>query len=118
MSDSEFVMTYPCYFPLTKEGNPELVHIDDALCVCLFTDKTLVQAFHNQKHPDDGTGKKRPAARVVAMKSRRELLEFLRHSQADFERAGCGFVAIDVGPGKPLMYCAYAELIAEIEKSG
>jgi len=37
MPDAEFRMTYPCYFPLTKEGNPELVHIDDALCVCLFT---------------------------------------------------------------------------------
>jgi hypothetical protein len=112
MSDAEFVMTYPCYFPLTDEGNPVLVQIDDALCICLFTDRRLLEAFHREKH----RGKDKRTVKMIAMKSATELLAFLRNSESEFAKEGCGFVAIDVSPGKPLMYCAYAELMAEIAK--
>lgn len=111
MSDSEFVMTYPCFFVVNEHGAPDIVQIDDALCVCLFTDSDTVQGFHQDKYGTTDAGPK-----VFVMKSPADLIHMLREWQTVFEHDGIRFVAFDVTPQKNPMYAPYVDLIAELEK--
>jgi hypothetical protein len=113
MPDEPFVMTYPCFLAMTKEGSPELVEIDGNLCLCLFTDSELVKAFHQGKY----RGQPRQAVRVSPLKTAAELIGFLRDNERAFAGQDCRHVAINVSPGKPPMYATLWELIAELERT-
>lgn len=69
---SDFVMTYPAFFPLNEHGAPELVDTGEKLCVCLFTDADLVGTFYRDKH---GNGAKH--AQAIVAHTRVELLQLL-----------------------------------------
>ena len=112
MLEGSFVMTYPCFFLLTKEGNPELVDIDDAHCVCLFTDRHLVEEFHRHKY---GTGGWH-SLETFSIKDHGELLHVLQDWEPEFAKEGVTFIAIDVSPGKAPMYTTFPALIAEVAK--
>lgn len=110
MSDTDFVMTYPCFFLLNEHGAPDIVQIDDALCVCLFTDSDTVQGFFQDKY-----GKTDAGPKVLVMKSPADLVYMLKQWQAVFEHDGIHCVAFDVGPKKHPMYGRYEDLIAMVE---
>ena len=105
-------LAYPCYFPLTPDGVPELVDIDGAVCVAMFTSVKGIEAFHNAKYRTT----RKTSVPTIRLDSAAELLKFLKDCQPEFDAQECFFVALDVSPapGARLCYVRYAEVIAEL----
>jgi hypothetical protein len=107
---SDFVMTYPAFFLLNEHDTPEIVDIDDNICLCLFTDVDLLQSFYREKH-----GKGDEHVQVIAAHSRAELLQILKEWQPIFATDGIRFVGFDVSPWRRPMYGELVGFIAFLE---
>jgi hypothetical protein len=113
MPEVDFAMTYPCHFLMNGQGNPESVVIDGESCICLFTDRDLVERFYKDKYGDNFATR---AIEVLTMPERLALIQTLRDWQPQLTPQGCIHVAIDTSPGKTAAYVTFAELLKELEK--
>jgi hypothetical protein len=103
-------MSYPAFLAMTKEGNPGLAEIDGNVCLCLFTDSKMAQAFHADEDGRHGE----QAARVYSFKTAAELIDYLRRNEWQFTEQGCHFVALNVQPSMPPVYATFRKLIADL----
>lgn len=108
--DSEFLMTYPCYFVRDKRGSPDVVQFEEKLYACLFTDTHTVQTFYQDKH-----GKSDVWLKICVMKSAADLLVVLKEWQPSFQRCGVFSIVFDFSPGKRPMHTSYASLIQALQ---
>lgn len=111
MPDSEFVMTYPCFFVRDERGTPDVVQFDDLLCACLFTDANTVQTFYHNKH-----GRSDVWLKICVMKSAAELLHVLKEWQPQFREHGILSIAFDVSPGRRPMHIRYVDLMDDLQR--
>jgi hypothetical protein len=113
MPEVDFAMTYPCHFLLTEQGNPESVVIDGEKCICLFTDRDLVERFYKDKYGDMFATR---TIEVLTLPERLALIQTIRDWQTQLAPQGCSHVAIDTSPGKVAAYVTFAELLKDLEK--
>src|SRR5689334_21843353 len=112
MPDVDFVMPYPCYFLLDKLSNPEFVIVGELRCLCLFTDKDLVERFYKEKYGANFATREISAA---TMPTAAILIETMKKWQEQLALEGCMHVAIDPGGGKQVMYVTIVELLDHLE---
>ena len=110
MPDIDFVMTYPCFFLLNENGNPESVIIDGLYCLCLFTDFDLVESFYKSKYGNHFVTKEIDALRCD---DRGKLVSFLREEKSNLAEQNVQHLAIDTTPGKMTMCVDIQEFINE-----
>jgi hypothetical protein len=115
MLDIDFVMTYPCYFLCGDGGGLVCITVDNADCLCLFTDTDVLRNFHQDMQSKQEDYK--PFALEVSFVTCHtygELMERLTCAEADLETSGIHFLAIDPTPGKPILYTAIREFIEQL----
>ena len=114
MSDpADFTMTYPAYVIKDNTGRPELVEIDGATCVGMFTDRAVMQGFYNDKHRE----KSQPTFKCFVFKSVDVLLQFFEAFQPAFDSEGVGCVAVNVQPGEPPMYAPIRDFVEHLKRA-
>jgi len=113
MSEIDFAMTYPCYFLLTKRGNPETVISEGVRCVCLFTDSDLIEPFYKDKY---GNAIEAVEIEVMPIENRESLLTMLREIEIELAEQNVYFLAIDVTPNKMVGRVLIRKFIEDLEK--
>lgn len=117
MSQSEsdqnaFVVTYPCYFPLSADGERLITVIVDGLPAVVFlTDKDLANRFCKEW----SSGNRGKGFKLLPCEDRAALLETLRRVETRTRNAGIQHVAIDPGGRYKCAYVAIRELFEYIE---
>jgi hypothetical protein len=115
MPEFDFVMTYPCYFLLTKHSNPETVIVDENLCLCLFTDIHLVEQFYHEKYGNDGFTLEIETCTIPDCAT---LTQILRECQSELAQQGCTSIAIDASRHRMVGYFSLDDFMGEVsEKS-
>ena len=113
MPDIDFVMTYPCYFLLTQAGNPEALLVDGNKCVCLFTDRDLVESFYKDKYGDDFVSR---TIEAFTCNCKDALLNTLREWEQQLAARGVSWLALDATPRKMVGTVRIHEFVEEIER--
>jgi hypothetical protein len=113
MPDVDFAMSYPCHFLLTASGNPESITSDGHRCICLFTDRDLVESFYRDKYGGDVVSR---TIEVFTCDDREALLGTLREWAPPLADQGVFHLAIDVSPGKMVGRVPITEFIDEIAR--
>ncbi|QDU17471.1 hypothetical protein CA11_53130 [Gimesia maris] len=73
MTDDEFIMTYPCYFPYEGEKY-NVKEIGGVKCFNLLTDRDLVERYFQERYP----GQKTIQVEVRTMPNRTALINTLK----------------------------------------
>jgi len=113
MPDIDFVMTYPCYFLLTEGGNPESVTSEGDRCVCLFTDRDLVESFYKEKYGDNFRSR---AINVLTFESKEALINTLCAWEPQLSAQDVSCVAIDATPGRLVGRVLIRDFLDEIKR--
>jgi hypothetical protein len=100
MPDKDFVVSYPCYFPLSTSDAPELIKVDGNLCICFFTDGDTMQTFQTHHHGWD----KLRNVQVIACQDHETLVSTLNALRQQLDEQGVRYVALDPTPGKQIIY--------------
>jgi|SRR5579863_807785 len=113
MPEVDFVMSYPCYFLLTANGNPETIMVGSDRCVCLFTDRHDVELFYKDKYGDNFAHRE---IEVMAFTGKQGLIETLQGMQDDLLANNMRHISVDFCPGKQIGYVEIDEFVRELEK--
>lgn len=111
MPDIDFVMTYPCYFLLTAEGNLTTIIIDSNTCLCLFTDNDILKTFYREKF---GSSTEDREISVVECLGYDGLIETLKEHEAELALHNVFHLAIDPTLGKMVGYVLIREFIEQL----
>ena len=112
MREPKFAMTYPCYFLLTEEGNPESLVSEGDRCICLFTDRDLAESWYKAKYGDNFAIQR---IQVIVCRSEEPLINNLREWQKKLSAQKVFHLAIDATPRKLVARVLISEFIKEIE---
>ena len=99
MPEIDFAMTYPCYFLLKQNGEPDWIVSESGCCICLFTDWHLAETFYKDRYGVDLAT--RPTA-VMIFENQKNLTTTLAQSERQLAETGLRHLAIDATPKKPV----------------
>jgi hypothetical protein len=108
----EFVISYPCYFPLSDEGSRLItVTVDRLPAVVFLTDKALADRF-GEEWSREHHGK---PYKLIACDNPAMLLETARRVLVRTNAAGIKHVAVDPGGRFKCAYVAIKEFVEYVE---
>jgi hypothetical protein len=113
MPDVDFAMTYPCYFLLTGAGNPESVTFEGDRCICMFTDRDLVESFYKGTYGDNFTSR---TIEVLTCDCKEALINTLCSWKPQLTAQDVFYLAIDATPGRLVGRVLIREFVHEIER--
>jgi hypothetical protein len=100
--------TFPLFLPISLDGAPEFIEIDEYVCLLLFTNQAKVEQYHGARNPNI---KGLHVIRMTTFNSARELRTFLMIRDDEFQKQNCRRVAIDAHPGSPPGYALIRDLL-------
>ncbi len=110
--DVDFVMTYPCYLLLRSNAHPGSVVSRGDHCICLFTDRDLVETFYKGAYGDNSAGR---SIEVITMPDKPGLLEMLHSVESELADQGFSHLALDATPGKRIACVLIREFIEHLD---
>jgi hypothetical protein len=108
--ETQFAITYPCFFVVSPDGASELVEIDGIICLSLFIHPKQAMQFCRDKYGADCDAN---TVKVWELTSQEALLRFLRQLQPQLVDQDCRHLAIDVQPNQPIAYALIDEILGE-----
>jgi len=111
MSD-EFVLTYPCFVPTSKDGKQLLtVYVDDVPAIVFITDEDLLARFFRSR----SEGNDKSVVSAIQFGDHNRLLDGMRSIEAQAIADGIEHVAIDPGGRFKCAYTTIREFVEYVE---
>lgn len=109
----DYLMTYPCFI-LMNEGVPTAILVEGELCICLFTDRDLVNQFYMAQMPNPLPGKS--IVEVAEASDRKLLIHILKTWKPGFVECKITRVAVDPTPGRMVRTARIDDFIAMLQR--
>lgn len=109
----DYVMTYP-YFILMDEAVPLAISVEGEWCICLFTDRDLVNQFHLAHRRDTS-----PAGLTVSViegSDRKLLIRILKEWKPELIKLDITRVAVDPTPERQVRTARIGDFIAMLQR--
>lgn len=115
-NDSDFLMTYPCYFLCGEGGGLQCNTVDGKDCLCLFTNLEVLQQFwttmHQQVH---GPAAANLTVAFDTCDDRDGLLNRMKSGEKELAKAGFRHIVINPRQGWPAQYVTIRDFIEYLE---